>query len=120
MNKWIPLFEAASQDLDAEAPLLRNTPGQIQALIAPHKETGYKLSPEAHLAMGWWFYTVYGREWFIGCIAGHVRQKGSCNANPHDILEFVQERLRVQGCKTRLRLPGNPSIMMRYWSWLMR
>lgn len=115
---WLPIFEIASKDFEEDVSTLKKIFGGFERQI--HFKDGYKFSPEAQFAMGWWFYTIYVK---IGFIKELVTYHHSLNPKAKDeraILKLVQEQLKQQKNTARVKFHGEKPIFARYWSWLMR
>ena len=50
---WAPIFYVSSQDFDGDIKSLKTVFSQFEKQI--HQKDGYRFSPEAEFAMGWWF-----------------------------------------------------------------
>ena len=50
---WAPIFYVSSQDFDGDIKSLKTVFSQFEKQI--HQNDGYRFSPEAEFAMGWWF-----------------------------------------------------------------
>ena len=60
---WVPIFYVSSQDFEGDIKSLKTVFSQFEKQI--HQPDGYRFSPEAEFAMGWWFYTIYVKIGFI-------------------------------------------------------
>lgn len=122
----MPLFEVASGDLESEAPVLRDVLADLEALAASEIHTssvmhpGHRLSSEAQFAMGWWFYTVYVREWFIRGLVEYLHARNPGARDERAALGILQEKLKARRCPVRVRLHKDKPFFAGYWSWLMR
>lgn len=115
---WIPFFEAASKDLDTDAPILRNILDEIQQMT--HYKDGYKLDSEAQFAMGWWFYTVYIREAFVRRAVEYMRAQDPRTKDELALLDLVKKKLKDNKSTTNINLHKKRSLFVRHWTWLMR
>ncbi len=118
--EWIRLFEVASKDLDADAPLLRGILDDLGQIARCPEGGGYRLDPEAQLAMGWWFFAVYVREEFVRGAVGHLHAKDPRARDERALLDYIRGRLGAQKSTATVKLHGKQSIFGRYWTWLMR
>ena len=53
---WVPLFYVSSQDFDGDLKSLKTVFSQFEKQI--HHNDGYRFSPEAEFAMGWFQYSL--------------------------------------------------------------
>ncbi len=114
---WVPLFEIASKDFEADLALVKEAMGALERR-AGHPG-GYKLDAEAEFAMGWWFYTVHAK---IGFVRDLVERMHGADPGARDegaALRELQERLGEGGSGARARMHAEKPPFRRYWSWLM-
>ena len=118
---WVRLFEAATRDLDADAPIIRGILDEIAAMTSSHAGgAGYRLDSEAQLAMGWWFFAIHVKEDYI---RDTVTQMHAHDKNLKDegaVLEYIRSRLKEQGSSATIKMHTDPSVFARYWTWLLR
>ena len=60
---WAPIFYVSSQDFEGDIKSLKTVFSQFEKQI--HQKDGYRFSPDAEFAMGWYFYTIYVKIGFI-------------------------------------------------------
>ena len=58
-----PLFSAATTDLDADIKIFKEILNELQ--LKTHTKNGYKFSPDAKMAAGWWFFEIYLEQEFV-------------------------------------------------------
>lgn len=117
--EWICLFEAATRDLDSDAPRLRRILDEIKH-AARCSGDGYRLDSEAKFAMGWWFFAIHVQEEFVKGAVGYMHAIDPKARDERALLEHIQKRLKEQNSGVTLKLHGNRSIFTKYWTWLMR
>ncbi len=115
---WIPIFKVASIDFDSDLNILKKIMDSYEQKI--HFDNGYKFSPDAQLAMGWWFYEVFVKIEFFKKL---VQIEHDCNQkiqNERDILKIIQKQFKASGSKAKITINSKPSVFKRYWVWLLR
>lgn len=115
---WAPIFEIASQDFDSDSKSLKTVFSQFEKQI--HFEDGYRFSKEAEFAMGWWFYTVYIKMGFIKKLVEYNHTIDPKIKDEQAILKIVQNYLKSQKSKARVKFHGEKPLFAGYWSWLLR
>lgn len=114
---WVPIFEVASKHFEEDIRALREIFGGLEGQ-ARFRE-GYKFSPEAQHAMGWWFYTVYVKIGFIRKLVAYRHSVDPAANDERAVLRLVREQLKSQKSTARVKFHGQKPILARYWSWLM-
>ena len=115
---WIPLFEIASKDFDGDILLIKKIFKSFEKKI--HFEDGFKLSPEAQFAMGWWFYTVYVKAGFIKKIVEFEHMVNPKILDENVILRIVSKKIKQKESHARVKFHGDKPIFSRYWAWLLK
>ena len=111
-----PLFSAATTDLDADIKIFKEILNELQ--LKTHTKNGYKFSPDAKMAAGWWFFEIYLEEEFVRKI---IEIDLTNKKKKRDIvLNLISEQLKKRNSKAKIRFYDNYSFMRRYWSWLMK
>ena len=57
-----PLFSAMTTDFDADIKNFKEILNELE--LKTHRKNGYKLSPDAKMAAGWWFFEIYMEQEF--------------------------------------------------------
>lgn len=83
-------------------------------------EGGFRMSPDAQFAMGWWFYTIHVRPEAVRRMLDLGLIRGSGTSAADQIIAHIQAGLDAAGCDARVRRASKPSIFARYWTWLMK
>ena len=110
------LFSAATTDLDADIKIFKEILNELQ--LKTHTKNGYKFSPEAKMAAGWWFFEIYLEQEFVRKI---IESDLTNKKKKRDIvLNLISEQLKKRNSKAKIRFYDNYSFMRRYWSWLMK
>ena len=110
-----PLFSAATTDLDADIKIFKQILNELE--VKTHTKNGYKFSPDAKMAAGWWFFEIYLEQEFVRKII----ESDLTNKKKRDnVLKYISEQLKKRRSKARIRFYDNYSLMRRYWSWLMK
>ena len=111
-----PLFSAATTDLDADIKIFKEILNELQ--LKTHTKNGYKFSPDAKMAAGWWFFEIYLEQEFVRKIieSGLTNKKKKRDI----VLNLISEQLKKRNSKAKIRFYDNYSFMRRYWSWLMK
>ena len=52
-----PLFSAMTTDFDADIKNFKEILNELE--LKTHTKNGYKFSPDAKMAAGWWFFEIY-------------------------------------------------------------
>ena len=115
---WVPIFEISSKDFEEDIARLKRIFGGFEKQI--RFKDGYKFSPEAQFAMGWWFYTIYAKIGFIKELVTYYHSINSKAKDERAILEMVREQLKSQKSTARIKFHGEKPFFARYWAWLMR
>lgn len=115
---WIPLFEISSRDFDEDITLFKKIFKSFEQKI--HYSDGFKFSPEAEFAMGWWFYNIYVKAGFIKKLVEHEHMINPNIIDENGILQLVSTRLKHEKSKARVKFHGDKPFFARYWSWLMK
>ena len=111
-----PLFSAATTDLDADIKIFKEILNELQ--LKTHTKNGYKFSPDAKMAAGWWFFEIYLEQGFVRKI---IESDLTNKKKKRDIvLNLISEQLKKRNSKAKIRFYDNYSFMRRYWSWLMK
>ena len=111
-----PLFSAATTELDADIKIFKEILNELQ--LKTHTKNGYKFSPDAKMAAGWWFFEIYLEQEFVRKI---IESDLTNKKKKRDIvLNLISEQLKKRNSKAKIRFYDNYSFMRRYWSWLMK
>ena len=111
-----PLFSAATTDLDADIKIFKEILNELQ--LKTRTKNGYKFSPDAKMAAGWWFFEIYLEQEFVRKI---IESDLTNKKKKRDIvLNLISEQLKKRNSKAKIRFYDNYSFMRRYWSWLMK
>ena len=111
-----PLFSAATTDLDADIKIFKEILNELQ--LKTHTKNGYKFSPDAKMAAGWWFFEIYLEQEFVRKL---IESDLTNKKKKRDIvLNLISEQLKKRNSKAKIRFYDNYSFMRRYWSWLMK
>ena len=111
-----PLFSAATTDLDADIKIFKEILNELQ--LKTHTKNGYKFSPDAKMAAGWWFFEIYLEQEFVRKI---IESDLTNKKKKRDIvLNLISEQLKKRNSKAKIRFYDNYSFMRRYWSWLLK
>jgi|TARA_B100001540_G_C15656969_1_gene573746 hypothetical protein len=115
---WIPIFSISSQDFDTDLKLLKSIFNEFEAKCKV--EHGYKFSPEAEFAMGWWFYDVYVRAEFIKKLVETAHLSNSSIKDERGIMKIIQKNFKQNSSVARVKIHGDKPFMAGYWSWLLK
>lgn len=111
-----PLFSAATTDLDTDIQIFKEILNELQ--LKTHTKNGYKFSPDAKMAAGWWFFEIYLEQEFVRKI---IESDLTNKKKKRDIvLNLISDQLKKRNSKAKIRFYDNYSFMRRYWSWLMK
>jgi len=58
-----PLFSAMTTDFDADIKNFKEILNELE--LKTHTKNGYKFSPDAKMAAGWWFFKIYLEQEFV-------------------------------------------------------
>ena len=83
-------------------------------------ENGYKFSPDAKLAMGWWFYEISVKIEFFKNLVKMEHQLNPKIKDERDIVVLIQNQLKKRDSKARVKLVSKPSLFTKYWTWLLK
>ena len=115
---WIPLFKISSKDFEEDLAILKKVMNSFESKV--HIKNGYKFSPEAQFAMGWWFYEIFVKAEFIKKI---VQFEHNCNPmvkDERDIMNMIQKQLKQNGTNAKIKNISNSSLFQKYWTWLLK
>jgi hypothetical protein len=111
-----PLFSAMTTDFDADIKNFKEILNELE--LKTYTQNGYKFSPDAKMAAGWWFFEIYMEQEFVRRIieSDMINKKKGRDR----ILKYIEEQLKKRKSKARLRFFDDYPLMRRYWSWLMK
>ncbi len=115
---WVPIFKVASTDFDNDLSILKKIMDSFEKKI--HFDNGYKFSPKADFAMGWWFYTIFVKIEFFKKLVQMEHYYNPKIKDERDILKIIQKQLKLKGSKGKIKLDSKPSLFQKYWTWLLR
>ena len=111
-----PLFSAMTTDFDADIKNFKEILNELE--LSTHTKNGYKFSPDAKMAAGWWFFEIYMEQEFARKI---IESDLISKKNGRDrILKYIEEQLEKRKSKAKIRFFDDYPLMRRYWSWLMK
>ncbi len=111
-----PLFSAMTTDFDADIKNFKDILNELE--LKTHTKNGYKFSPDAKMAAGWWFFEIYFEEEFAKNI---IESDLTVKKKKRDIiLKYIEKQLKKRKSKAKIRFYDNYPLMRRYWSWLMK
>ena len=103
-------------DFDADTKNFKEILNELE--IRTYVKNGYKFSPDAKMAAGWWFFEIYMEQEFVRKIIESdliSKKKGRDR-----ILKYIEKQLKKRKSKARIRFFDDYPLMRRYWSWLMK
>ena len=115
---WVPIFYVSSQDFDGDIKSLKTVFSQFEKQI--HQKAGYRLSTEAEFAMGWYFYTIYVKIGFIKKLVEYNHIRDPKVKDEKAILKIVQNYLKIQKSKARIKFDRDKPTLGGYYHWLLR
>ena len=115
---WIPIFSVSSLDFEGDLDLLKNIMDSFEHKI--QFKNGYKFSPDAKLAMGWWFYEIFVKIEFFKNLVRMEHQINPKIKDERDIVLIIQNQLKKNNSKARIKIVSKPSIFTKYWTWLLK
>ena len=115
---WIPFFDVSSKNFDEDIKPLKTVFEQFEKQI--HFKEGFKFDPEAQLAMGWWFYTIYIKIGFIKELVAYNHTLDPKVKDEKAILKIVEKYMKIQKSSSRVKFHGKKPLLSSYWSWLMK
>ena len=91
-----PLFSAMTTDFDADIKNFKEILNELE--LRTHTKNGYKFSPDAKMAAGWWFFEIYMEQEFARKIieSDLISKKKGTRQNPQVYRRTVEEK-KVQG-----------------------
>jgi hypothetical protein len=113
----VPLASVATRKFEDTA-----TTKEVLARLeeTARSEGGFRMSPDAQFAMGWWFYTIHIRPEAVQAMLDLGMICGSGTSAADQIIAHIQAGLDASGCDARVRRASKPSIFAKYWAWLMK
>ena len=115
---WVPIFSVSSLDFEGDLAILRKVMDSFEQKI--RFENGYKFSSDAQLAMGWWFYEIFVKIEFFKNLVKIEHQMNHKIKDERDIARLIQNQLKTNGSKARIKMVSKPSIFTKYWTWLLK
>ncbi len=115
---WVSLFYVSSQDFDGDVKSLKTVFSMFEKQI--HQKNGFRFSPKAEFAMGWYFYTIYVKIGFIKKLVEHNHTHDPKVKNEKVILKIVQDYLKMKKSKARIKFDGDKPTLGGYYHWLLR
>ena len=70
--------------------------------------------------MGWWFYTIYVKIGFIKELVEYNHIRDPKIKDEKAILKIVQNYLKMQKSKARVKFDRDKPTFGGYWHWLLR
>ena len=105
-----PLFSAATTDLDADIKIFKEILNELQ--LKTHTKNGYKFSPDAKMAAGWWFFEIYLEQEFVRKI---IESDLTNKKKKRDIvLNLISEQLKKRNSKAKIRFYDNNNHIKAY------
>ena len=110
-----PLFSAMTTDFDVDIKNFKEILNELE--LRTHTKNGYKFSPDAKMAAGWWFFEIYMEQEFARKI---IESDLTKKKKRDSILKYIEGQLKKRKSKARIRFFDDYPLMRRYWSWLMK
>jgi len=102
-----PLFSAMTTDFDTDIKNFKEILNELE--LRTHTKNGYKFSPDAKMAAGWWFFEIYLEQEFARrIIESDLTNKRKRRDN---ILKYIEEQLKKRKSKARIRFYDNYSFI---------
>ena len=91
-----PLFSAMTTDFDADIKNFKEILNELE--LSTHTKNGYKFSPDAKMAAGWWFFEIYMEHEFARKIieSDLISKKKGTRQNPQVYQGAIEEK-KVKG-----------------------
>jgi len=91
-----PLFSAMTTDFDADIKNFKEILNELE--LRTHTKNGYKFSPDAKMAAGWWFFEIYMEQEFARKIieSDLISKKKGTQQNPQVYRGAIEEK-KVKG-----------------------
>ena len=91
-----PLFSAMTTDFDTDIKNFKDILNELE--LKTHTKNGYKFSPDAKMAAGWWFFEIYMEQEFARKIieSDLINKKKGTRQNPQVHRGTVEEK-KVKG-----------------------
>ena len=115
---WVSLFYVSSQDFDGDIKSLKTVFSQFEKQI--HQNDGYRFSPDAEFAMGWYFYTIYVKIGFIKKLVEYNHTRDPKVKDEKAILKIVQNYLKMQNSKAKIKFHWEKPTLGGNYHWLLR
>ncbi|HKU49830.1 MAG TPA: hypothetical protein VJP79_07760 [Nitrososphaera sp.] len=121
-SDFVPFLTIMSTSFEKDVKIVRQVLSNYEK--AAHVENGYRLSENAEMAAGWWFYDVLVTRAFLQKLFQLLLPP---EQNPLDkkeasltIVRKFQEQLVKYGSESRVKLHGQIPFAAPWWAWLMR
>ena len=107
-----PLFSAMTTDFDADIKNFKEILNELE--LKTHTKNGYKFSPDAKMAAGWWFFEIYMEQE----LARNIIESDMINKKKgrDRILKYIEEQLKKRKSKARIRFYDNYPFCLLYTS----
>ena len=115
---WASLFYVSSQDFDGDIKSLKTVFSQFEKQI--HQKDGYRFSPDAEFAMGWYFYTIYVKIGFIKKLVEYNHTRDPKIKDEKAILKIVQNYLKTKKSKARIKFDRDKPTLGGFFLLLLR
>ena len=92
---WVPIFSVSSLNFEGDLAILREIMTSFEKKIG--FENGYKFSPDAKLAMGWWFYEIFVQIEFFKNLVNVEHQINPKIKDESDIATLIQTQVKKKG-----------------------
>ena len=115
---WIPIFNISSKDFEKDLIILKKIMNSFELKV--HIKKGYKFSPEAQFAMGWWFYEIFVTMEFIEKLVQFEHIHNPKIKYEGDIMNLIQKQLKQNGSNAKIKNISDSSLFRKYWTWLLK
>jgi len=110
-QQLLPVFSIVSNDFDKDLGIIKGLFSGLQELTKTND--GFKLSDQAVLAAGWWFYDVYLTQEFASRIFQTILPAGiSATRAALIITDALEGQLRKYGSEARIRMHKDLQLAM--------
>ena len=93
-----PLFSAMTTEFDADIKNFKEILNELERRT--HTKSGYKFSPDAKMAAGWWFFEIYLEQEFARRIIESVLTNKRKRRD--NILKYIEGQLRKENQRPEL------------------
>jgi hypothetical protein len=119
-GEYLPFLTVISNNFEKDLSIVKDILAASEKMI--HVENAFKLSKEAEMAAGWWFYDIFVTRDFIQKLFQQLVPEGVHDKKSATIkvVDYFQGQLVKYGSEAKIKMHGDIPFAAPWWAWLMR